>query len=177
MFIRMTENETPIDYGPEVHRRLTSMSRTAASYFYSIEADEFYSIAWLAFHDAKQKGKSDTLSFARAEFELKSAMREWVACEKGDVVEDGLIGEMHLRDMVDPLSEEPRKTRTKLPRAVKRALKRLTPRERRALYLGYMWNRTHEEIAADLGVSKSRAGTLRFEALAKLRKVLGVTTE
>ena len=104
-------------------------------------------------------------------------MRDWITCEPGQVVEDGLLGEMHLRELLDPFSEEPRRTRTKLPRAVKRAIKTLTKREQKALYLGYMWNRTHEEIAAELGVSKSRAGTLRFDALHKLRKILLSPTE
>ena len=166
----MTLDATP-DYSPEIHRRLRSMAKTAASYFHGLEADEFYSIAWLAFHESKLQCKSDTLSFSRAEFSIKDAMRDWIGHDPGQVVEDGVAGEMALHNYPSP---EPviHRTRTKLPRAVKRALAALPDKQRRVLYRTIVWNRTLPELVEEMNIPRNTAATSRHRAIHNLRRML-----
>lgn len=66
------------------------------------------------------------------------------------------------------------RTRTRLPRRVRRALAQLPVRERRALWLWTVRDWPHEEIAVALGTSVGTSGRLRHQALGRLRAALDV---
>lgn len=156
---------------PEVMRRLHSMSATAAAKFDGVEYEEFLSEAWLAYNAAKEKGQSDASAFIRAEYAIKTTMKDWISVEKGMMILDDATSFNCLVTM--PSHTSKRTFRTRLPRSLKRALLTLTDSERRVIYLTYMWNRTLSEIAEDLNIAIGSVGRLRFTAIQKLKIHVG----
>ena len=77
------------------------------------------------------------------------------ACES-ESMEDSVINEIHIQQF-----------RQRLPRM----LKRLTPKERKAVRLKYFQDYTGEAIAEAIGVSKGRVSQLLKNALSKLKTV------
>lgn len=160
-----------VSIDPTVLARLQRMARAAASRFDGLEEDDFLSEAWLAYNETKDKGKSDSAAFARAEYAITDAMRDWISVPKGEVIMDG----EDAREIVQVIPYNLRKTlRTKLPRKVKRLLKSLSDKDRKILYLAYMWNRTGKEISADMGIPEATVATIKHRALRRIQVELGL---
>lgn len=162
-------SSTSID--EDVLSRLNRMARVAAIKFDGLEQEDFLSEAWLAYKQAKDAGKPDSAAFTRAEYAIIDAMENWITVPKHHMLVDG----EDVRELVYAIPQHNRKTlRTKLPRNVKRSLRSLSKRDRRILYLSYMWNRTASEIANDIGVSETVVYNVKHRSLQKIQKQLGV---
>ena len=130
---------------------------------------DLVSAGWLGYVESRAGTHAGRL--VRARYAMRDEVRRWLDEPPAD--RQGRIGwrqSPSLARHAAPTAAHA--TRTKLPRRVKRALRALPVRERRALYLWTVRGWDHALVAGALGVSVSRAGSVRCEALQHLRSTL-----
>jgi hypothetical protein len=152
---------------------LLSMLRTTARAIYhrargvmGVTVDDLISAGWLAYatsdagteHARRARARGAMLDEVRGALSWKPGGTEKRVEQLSDSTPGGGVG---------------RPARSRLPRAVKRSLGRLTEKQRRVLWLWTVRGWGHEEIAKSFGVGVGTSARLRHDALARLRKLLG----
>lgn len=130
-------------------------------------ADDLLADGWLGYADAAARGLGHAGCMARARGAMLDGVRAW-----GGLPRDHGDGcpTVVLCGVSTVLADAPApRRRTRLPKAVRRALAQLPVRQRRALQLWTMQGAGHPEIAATLACAEGTSARLRHEALQSLR--------